>query len=294
MVEADDFGEDGKRRIVHDAAAGRIVEALIVAARPKRAHESRAVELVGLCDVGGDSLVDVFGCVAVVGRELRLELVDEFLVLARRVLIVRVILGGRLGNGAQQLVDGVVAHKRGEVFLRVEGEELFGVPFAGLDVRLYEPRFAGLLAERGEVVEPVGGDIAARGDVPGFAVGGGEPAVGGDLLQGAEALIAGDDDALAAKVGAIERDVIGDIRDLRDGERLWGIAERIDEQREGVVHHGLRVVRVLDEGVEPHGFRFHVCILSSLRRSLPAVTAMEVRLSVWARLRDGRKAEANP
>ena len=79
-VEAFDPRQDAERRVVHHAAAFRVVEALEVAAGPERPHHVGAVDAEAFGDVAGHDLVDGRRRVAVVGRLLRLELVYELLV----------------------------------------------------------------------------------------------------------------------------------------------------------------------------------------------------------------------
>lgn len=81
-VEAADFRKFGEGRVVDDHAPRRIVMALVVAAGPERTDHLNAVEVA---DVGRhpgyDCRVDFRRSEAVVGGELRPELVDETLVI---------------------------------------------------------------------------------------------------------------------------------------------------------------------------------------------------------------------
>ena len=78
--------EDGERRVVDHNRIGGIVEALVVAARVERAHEPRSVDAPSLLNVGVDHFHDLWRRVAVVGRFLRLELLDEPVVVEEALL----------------------------------------------------------------------------------------------------------------------------------------------------------------------------------------------------------------
>ena len=80
-VPFDDLRQDAEGRIVDDDAAGLVFLLLIVAARIERPDEVLLVQTVLAGHPVGDGLVDLLRRVAVVGRVLRLELVQELLVL---------------------------------------------------------------------------------------------------------------------------------------------------------------------------------------------------------------------
>ena len=80
IVPSDDFRQDGKRRVVNHHAPVRVVERLVVAARPERAHDLSALQRVFLYRPRLDRLVHVLRRVAVVRRLLRLELFEEAVV----------------------------------------------------------------------------------------------------------------------------------------------------------------------------------------------------------------------
>ena len=79
-VEVDDLREDRERRVVDDGAAVWIVKALVVTAGEERTDNFAAFERVALHRPCADSCVHVRRREAVVGRALRLELLDEALV----------------------------------------------------------------------------------------------------------------------------------------------------------------------------------------------------------------------
>ena len=80
-VPLDDLRQDAEGRIVDDDAAGLVLLLLVVAARIERPDEVLLVQPVLAGHPVGDGLVDLLRRVAVVGRVLRLELVQELLVL---------------------------------------------------------------------------------------------------------------------------------------------------------------------------------------------------------------------
>ena len=78
LVEVQYLCEDGEGRVVDDDAALGVFLRLVVAARVEGAHEVLAADLVLVLDPLGHGLVHHGGRVAVVGRLLRLELVEKF------------------------------------------------------------------------------------------------------------------------------------------------------------------------------------------------------------------------
>ena len=95
LVPGADLGKDRERRVVdHDAARG-IVRRLVVAAGVEGTHDRRALQLVVLHRPAAHGLIDVVRGIDVVGRELRLELVHELLILLRA-LSLHVAPEGRL------------------------------------------------------------------------------------------------------------------------------------------------------------------------------------------------------
>ena len=83
LVPPTDLREDRKRRIINHHAALRVADLRVVSAGIEGPDDRRALEVVILHRPGSDGLVDVRGGVAVVGRQLGLELVDELVVLFR-------------------------------------------------------------------------------------------------------------------------------------------------------------------------------------------------------------------
>ena len=81
LVEVQYLCEDGERWVVDDDAALGVFLRLVIAARVEGADEVLAADLVLVLDPLGHGLVDHGGRVAVVGRLLRLELVEKFEVL---------------------------------------------------------------------------------------------------------------------------------------------------------------------------------------------------------------------
>ena len=79
-VERLDPGEDGERRVVDHDAALRVLEGLVVAARPERPHDVRLLNAPSLSHVVEHDGVHLRRRVAVVRGPLRLELLDEALV----------------------------------------------------------------------------------------------------------------------------------------------------------------------------------------------------------------------
>ena len=80
-VPLDDLRQDAEGRVIHDDAAGLVLLLLVVAARIERSDEVLPAESVLSGHPVGDGLVDLLRRVAVVGRVLCLELVQELLVL---------------------------------------------------------------------------------------------------------------------------------------------------------------------------------------------------------------------
>ena len=79
-VKLADFGQNRERRVVQDDASVRVVEVLIIAARPERPHDAAGVDAVLPAGPVAHRVIDQRRRVAVVGGQLRLELVDKLLV----------------------------------------------------------------------------------------------------------------------------------------------------------------------------------------------------------------------
>ena len=88
-IEALDAAQDGEGRVVDHAAPLGVLVGLEIAARPERAHHVGALDAVALRDPVGHDLVDLGRGVAVVGRPLRLELLDEAVVVLEQRLLLR-------------------------------------------------------------------------------------------------------------------------------------------------------------------------------------------------------------
>ena len=81
VIPVKDLRQNGERRIVHDHAALRILFFLVVAARVKRSDHLRGLHTVLIGHPFRHGLVDGLRRVAVVGRLLDLELLQELVVL---------------------------------------------------------------------------------------------------------------------------------------------------------------------------------------------------------------------
>ena len=79
-VKLADFGQNRKRRIVQDGAAGRVGKALIITAGPERPHDAARIDAVLPASPVAHRVIDQRRRVAVVGGQLRLEFLDELLV----------------------------------------------------------------------------------------------------------------------------------------------------------------------------------------------------------------------
>ena len=89
LVEPLNLRENRKRRIVHDAAAWRVILRTVIAARIERAHHVSSVNPILLRHPRGHSLIHVVGRVTVIRGFLRLELVEEFVVFVVAVFVVK-------------------------------------------------------------------------------------------------------------------------------------------------------------------------------------------------------------
>ena len=89
-VVADDLGEDGERRIVHDHAVRGIVGGLVVGAGPEGADDLAALQVGESPHEGEHGVVDRLRGVAVVGGLLRDELVHEGVVVVELLAVCHV------------------------------------------------------------------------------------------------------------------------------------------------------------------------------------------------------------
>ena len=79
-VKLADFGQNRERRVVQNGAAAGVVEVLIIAAGPERPHNAARVDAVLSAGPVSHRVIDQRRRVAVVGGQLRFELLDKFLV----------------------------------------------------------------------------------------------------------------------------------------------------------------------------------------------------------------------
>ena len=83
-VERLNLGEYRERRVVHHAAAVRVVERLVIAARPERPHDVIVGDSPPVAHIAEHNVIDFGRRVAVVGGLLGLELLDEAVVILER------------------------------------------------------------------------------------------------------------------------------------------------------------------------------------------------------------------
>ena len=81
QIVRDDLRDDGEGRVIDDDAVGAVVVAFVVASGVERADHLFAADAVALRDVGLNDLHNVGRGVAVVGRLLRFEFLDEAFVI---------------------------------------------------------------------------------------------------------------------------------------------------------------------------------------------------------------------
>ena len=80
VVPVKDLRQDGERRIINHDRVLRVSFFLIVSARIERTHKTRALDAVLLLDPCRDGFIDQIRRVAVIGRLLDLELIQELII----------------------------------------------------------------------------------------------------------------------------------------------------------------------------------------------------------------------
>ena len=126
MVEVEDLSQDAEGRVVHDDRPLPVLLLLIVPARIEGPDEVLPVQPVLLLHPCRDGLIDQVRRVAVVGRLLDLELVQEGVVLLVVLLAAVVVSLALLKPGARDLVqvEAQAGHVVGLQLLQLQRQQL--------------------------------------------------------------------------------------------------------------------------------------------------------------------------